>query len=466
MRSGKPLFLETVDKSIGLVLGERATMRVHALGWQTQRGSIRLLVNDEVGATRFSERRDEVAIEEDRAVFEFGWQIPADARPGRYAVTATLFGEEENIRSVATDDFEMVALEAKSPGRFPALPRDRTIPGLYEFEPVSRKQLVEYFRICHEMCEYDRNPDGSWGKGYNSSELSFHPLYRGVANIVLGYLFGYGLFGEEIYRDRALGGLQYLLDEQESSGAYRWWYTHEGILNDRDCFYSTGWAGLALVEGYRALGDERYLSAVRRAADWTLGCPSTGNNNYDAFALWFLGPLYEITGEEAYLESAVRRTEEAIFFAQCPHGGYPGHNSYIGYQLIILKGLASLHGALPHGHPFEPILRRRLILATNNLIYKQSDSGAIFGGWEYNPEFTIDEHSRPVGRLSSEPFPYALYLSWRELGFDRQVFDGMCKTAVSNCEDLAAMSPEARANRSKLLEPATLLRWYDELEEA
>ena len=464
MRSGKPLFLEIVDKSIGLLAGQRATLRVHASGWQPQRGSARLEVNDAVGARHFLESRDDVSIEAGPADFEFVWEIPDDAPPGRYSVTATLFGGTENIRSVVSDDFEVLAVEVTSPGRFPALPRDRTISCLYDFEPVRRKQLVDYFQVCHEICEQDRNPDGSWGKGYNSQELSFHPLYRSVANIILGYLIGYRLFGEETYRDRAVGGLHYLLDEQEPNGAYRWWYTREGVLNDRDCFYSSGWAALALVEGYRMLGDERCLSAVRRVADWTVRCPATGNNNYDAFALWFLGPLFEITGEEAYLESAVRRTEEAIFVAQCPHGGYPGHNSYVGYQLIILKGLASLHKALPRDHPFAPALRRRLILATNNVIYKQSDSGAVYGGWEYNPEFTIDEHSRPVGRVSSEPFPYALYLAWRELNFDRRFFDGMCRVQVSHVEDLKGMSHEERDNRAKLLEPATLLRWYDELE--
>ena len=463
MRSGKPLFLEIVDKSIGLVAGETVTMRLHALTWQAQQGTIRLEVNDAVGSRPFSESRSEASVDDGRAVFEFKWEIPEDTPPGRYSVAATLYGEKEDIRSTATDDFEIVALEARSPGRFPALPRDRTIECLYDFQPVSREQLVDYFQICHQMCEHARNPNGSWGKGYNSQERSFHPLYRSVANIILGYLFGYQLFGEEAYRDRALGGLQNLLDEQEPNGAFRWWYTQEGVLNDRDCFYSSGWAALALVEGYRILDDERYLDAVRRVADWTVGCPATGNNNYDAFALWFLGPLYEITGEEAYLESAVRRTEEAILFAQCPHGGYPGHNSYIGYQLIILKGLASLHKALPDDHPFKPVLRRRLVLATNNAIYKQSDSGAIFGGWEYNPDFTIDADSCPVGTLSSEPFPYALYLAWRELDFDRRFFDGTCQVQVSHCEDLKGMSPEESANRAKLLEPATLLRWYDEL---
>ena len=464
MRTGKPLFLEIVDKSIGLVAGEVVTIRAHTLGWQSQPGTVRLEVNDAVGARHFLDSRDNGSIYQDGAVFEAEWEIPADTSSGRYTVTATILGEEENTRRIATDDFEVVALEVKSPGRFPALPRDRTIECLSEFSPVSREKLVDYFQVCHEMCEQDRNPDGSWGKGYNSQEHSFHPLYRSVANIILGYLFGYSLFGEEAYRDRAQAGLQYLLDEQEPNGAFRWWYTQEGVLNDRDCFYSSGWAALALVEGYRTLGDQRCLEAVRRVADWTVGCPATGNNNYDAFALWFLGPLHEITGEKVYLESAVRRAEEAVFPAQCPHGGYPGHNSYVGYQLIILKGLASLFRALPDDHAFKPNLRRRLVLATNNVIYKQADSGAVYGGWEYNPDFTIDEHSRPVGTQSSEPFPYALHLAWRELSFDRRFFDGMCQAQATHCEDLKQMSPGDRANRAKLLEPATLLRWYDELE--
>lgn len=463
MRSGKPLFVEIEDKSIGLLGGDRARMSVHAFGWQAQQGEVRLSVYDATGARCFRDAREDVEIESGYARFTFEWDMPEDIQPGRYEVEAVLYGKAENIRSVVTDDFEIVAPEIKTPGRMPALPRDRTISCLYKFAPASRQRLVDYFHICHEMCEADRNPDGSWGKGYNTQELSFHPLYRMVGNIALGYLSGYRLFGEEIYRDRALAGLQYLLDEQEPNGVYRWWYTHEGILNDWDCFYSTGWSMVALVEGYRMFEDTRYLDALRRAADWTLDCPATGNNNYDAFTLWFLGPLYEITGEDVYLESAVRRTEEAIFIGQCPHGGYPGHNAYIGYQLIILQGLASLHRALPDAHGFKPALRRRLALATNNVIYKQSKSGAMFGGWEYDPEFTIDQHSRPVGRLSEEPFPYALYLAWRELGFDRRVFDGLCGTAVSECDRLRAMSPDERANRCKLLEPASLLRWYDEL---
>ncbi len=324
---------------------------------------------------------------------------------------------------------------------------------------VDPDTLAAAFHTAHTACELCRNPDGGWGTVPDAEK----PAYRWPANVILGYLYGYEALGDEQYRKLAVGGLDYLLAEQDENGAFRWWYkaVPGGVMNQRDNFYDTGWAGLALVEGFRVTGEEKYLNAVRRAADWTTTCPFTGNNNYDAFALWFLSLLYDFTGEEKYLNTAIWRTRGGVFFAQLPRGGWPGHNFHVGYQSITANGLASLYDVLPRDHSFSKSLRSRLCAALNFATFLQTPAGDYFNGWEYDRDFRLGGDGNPVGTAgpARAELIRAFYKTRNRLNVPTNILNGLCRSITARIESLKSRSEEEKTDHTYLMDVGTLLKW-------
>ena len=453
------LVIDIPDKSFGFVAGQRISMVIHVIGFDCQTARVRFAINDPQGATRFSFRETERDLDNVHTVLPFQCDLEPDFQPGPYLVTAQVLSELQNIRAIATESFEVVAPGHRLQDGFPAAPRDRIVNAACEFEPVDAQTLAEAFHTAHTACETCRRPDGGWGRSTDTEK----PAYRSPSNATLGYLYGYEALGDEQYRKLALGGLDYLCAEQEENGAFRWWYkaVPGGVMNQRDNFYDTGWAGLALAEGFRVTGEERYLDAVRRAADWTMTCPFTGNNNYDAFALWFLSLLYGFTGDEKYLETAVWRTRGGVFFGQLPRGGWPGHNFHIGYQAITANGLASLFDVLPREHPLSDALRDRLCAALNFGTFLQTETGDHCMGWEYDRDFHLDGAGRPVGNTvpARAELIRAFYKAGRRMEVPTNIFNGLCRSTTARISSLNDRSQCDQTDFTYLMDVGTLLKW-------
>ena len=453
------LLISIPDKSFGFVPGQRISIDIHVIGLDKQTVRVRFSVNDPLGATRFSLREVEREIDGGHTVLPFDCDLEPDFQPGAYLVTAQVLSESQHIRAIATEWFEVVVPGRRLTDGFPVAPRDRIIDANHAFEPTDTETLDAAFRTAHAECEACRNADGGWGTVPDTKK----PAYRWPANVILGYLYGYEALGDEQYWKLAVGGLDYLLAEQEENGAFRWWYkaVPGGVMNQRDNFYDTGWAGMALAEGFRVTGEEKYLDAVRRAADWTMTCPFTGNNNYDAFALWFLSLLYEFTGDERYLETAVWRTRGGVFFAQLPRGGWPGHNFHIGYQSITVNGLASLFDVLPVDHPFIDPLRDRLCAALNFTTFLQTSTGDYCVGWEYDREFHIDSAGNPAGNTgpARSELVRAFYKTHNRIDVPENVLNGLCRSTTARIEALRNRSERDNSDFTCLMDVGTLLKW-------
>ncbi len=453
------LLISIPDKSVGFVPGQRISIDLHVIGLDAQTIGIRFAVNDPLGATRLSFRDVDRDLEGGHTVLPFHCDLEPDFPPGAYLVTAQVLSELQNTRAIATESFEVVAPGSRLPDGFPVAPRDCIIDASCTFEPVDPDTLAAAFHTAHTACEVYRNPDGGWGRSPDAEK----PAYRWPANITLGYLYGYEALGDEQYKTLALGGLDYLLAEQDANGAFLWWYkgVPGGMMNQRDNFYDTGWAGLALAEGYRVTGKEKYLDAVRRAADWTMTCPFTGNNNYDAFALWFLALLYAFTGEDKYLETAIWRTRGGVFFAQLPRGGWPGHNFHIGYQSITANGLASLYDVLPADHSFSEPLRARLCAALNFATFLQTASGDYCTGWEYDRDFHLDNEGNPVGNTgpARAELIRAFYKTRNRLDVPTNILNGLCRSTTARIESLKNPTGSEESDHAFLMDIGTLLKW-------
>ena len=286
------LLISIPDKSFGFVPGQRIPIDIHVIGMDEQTVQARLAINDPLGATRQASGEVNRDLDDGHTVLRFDCGLETDYQPGTYLITAQVISTAQNFRAIATESFDVVVPGRRQDDGFPVAPRDRIVDANYAFDATDAETLDAAFRTAHAECEACRNADGGWGTVPDAEK----PAYRWPSNVILGYLYGYEALGDEQYRKLAVGGLDYLLAEQDENGAFRWWYkgVPGGVMNQRDNLYDTGWAGLALAEGFRVTGEEEYLDAVRRAADWTTTCPFTGNNNYDAFALWFLSLLYSV----------------------------------------------------------------------------------------------------------------------------------------------------------------------------
>lgn len=453
------LLISIPDKSFGFVPGQRISIDLHVIGLDKQTVSVRLAINDPLGATRYASGEVSRDLDGGPAVLPFDVRPDPEFQAGTYLITAHVISGAQNFRAIATESLEVVVPGHRLTDGFPVAPRDHIIDANYAFEATDAETLGAAFETAHAECEACRNPDGGWGTVRDAEK----PAYRWPANVILGYLYGYEALGDEQYRKLAVGGLDYLLAEQDGNGAFRWWYrgVPGGVMNQRDNFYDTGWAGLALAEGFRVTGEEKYLDAVRKAADWTTTCPFTGNNNYDAFALWFLSLLYRFTGEEKYLETAIWRTRGGVFFAQLPRGGWPGHNFHIGYQSITANGLASLYDVLPDDHPFSHSLRDRLCAALNFSTFLQTRTGDYCMGWEYDREFRIDSAGTPTGTMipARSELVRAFCKTSRRIDVPTNILNGLCRSTTARIEALKDRSDRDKSESTYLMDIGTLLKW-------
>ena len=271
--------------------------------------------------------------------------------------------------------------------------RTRPVPSR-AFGSPAEPDVTACFGKAHALCESMRNDDGSWGQGnadypetrmtqYNSESRGSHPLLRDAGYAAMGYLGAFRHGGDKVFLQRARAGLDWLVKEQEPDGCFRL-YTRkaEGQVNHNGCLFVTGVAAAALAKGYERLGEERYLEASARAAAWEIAWPVTRNVNFNSFAVWHLAEHYRLTGDAAALDAAIHKAKWRLMTRQEVRGGWQGHDSWIWYHGIILRGYAALLRALPEGHGLREPLRLAASAATGYLAALQQDSGAMFP----NPE--------------------------------------------------------------------------------
>lgn len=265
----------------------------------------------------------------------------------------------------------------------PPVPCDRFLDSGHAFISPSKEEVSRVFYTAHEISEELYQGNGVW---HGDSEL---PLVRFTSRRVIGYIVAYHALGDEVFRHRALEGLEHLLREQNTSGTFVWYNRSlRGIDNRDDGLYETAIAGAALVEGYRHFGDERYLAASERAARWAIDCPISWNNNYNMFTVWHLAEHYRETADQSLLDAAIYRTREGGLPGQFESGGWPGHNSWSWYHGIIIRGMAALYNVLSVDHPFRDELRPPLVAAINRMIREQDETGHV----PANPGVVDNEH--------------------------------------------------------------------------
>jgi len=236
------------------------------------------------------------------------------------------------------------------------------------------RQLGRAFQRAHWRAEGEYLGDGMWARRVHAHP----PPVRYTSRRVLGYLRAARVDPEPIYSRRAREGLDYLVRIQQPNGHWPWYRNSFGGIRDTaDALYETGIAGRALLEGYLQFGEPEYLAASERAAVWAAYQPVSENTNYNMFAVWHLAAHYAVTGERMFLEAAIHKTRHSAMAHQRRSGSWAGHNRFIWYHSIIVRGMASLWRVLPEAHPFRAELTSCLVRAVNRYVRDQRPDGFL-----------------------------------------------------------------------------------------
>ena len=254
--------------------------------------------------------------------------------------------------------------------------RDAIMPARHAFPPVPVERIIQKLVAEHELWETQRRRDGSWGERERPGAACTRPLQREVVWRVIEYLSILRLVPVPFLEARVAAGLDWLVADQDPSGAFRWWRTPEGTI-DINSLYDGGCAGRALVEGYAYLGDARYERASRRELEWEMRTRLAGNTNYNSFSIWHAAGRYQFLRDADALEHALWRNRESVFRDQTADGSWARHNGWTCYVSIIVRGLTALYAALPEGHVLKADVRQRTIAAVNALIGRQLPDGQL-----------------------------------------------------------------------------------------
>jgi len=200
--------------------------------------------------------------------------------------------------------------------------------------------------------------------------------YRHSSLKAEAFVYFNGVCPDDFYADRAQACLDFLVTQQRANGCMPTWAPRDPFsensvpieMHTSDCFYENGNVGRAMLAGYHAFGEQRYLNCAIGLAEFNMQEPISHNTNYNAFCLFFQPELTEITGDTRFIDDAVHKYEWGVRVGQMLNGEWPGHNRHTCYIGIIGLGIARLAHRLPADHMLHSELKERLIRLVNCFI--------------------------------------------------------------------------------------------------
>ncbi len=177
----------------------------------------------------------------------------------------------------------------------------------------------------------DATPDAGVSQTYLVKYRKWAPSYPETTGYIIPTFYRYADWVSDAdARERARRMADWECEIQHSSGGVL-----AGALGDsgQPTIFNTGQVLFGWVRAFEEEGDERYREAAARAADWLcsvqdadgcwrqFGSPMTGKqiNTYNTRSAWGLARVHQITGEQRYLEAAVKNCAWALTQRQ-PNG--------------------------------------------------------------------------------------------------------------------------------------------------
>ena len=192
--------------------------------------------------------------------------------------------------------------------------------------------------VMNWLCRaQDKTSDDGVSQTYLIKFIKWANSYPETTGYIIPSFYRYwALTGNEEYRRRAQKMTDWECEIQLPDGGVL-----AGALGDSDkpTIFNTGQVLFGWVRAFEIEGEERYREAAAKAAGWmcdvmdddgcwrTFGSPmtlSSGPNLYNTRSAWGMARVHEITGEQRYLDSAVKNLEWAL--AQAHENGWLAHN--------------------------------------------------------------------------------------------------------------------------------------------
>jgi hypothetical protein len=249
-------------------------------------------------------------------------------------------------------------------------------------DKLSYSAMQDNFYSKNALLETEYNGDGSWGNGYGVVTNDYpdgHPLIRASAYAIIGYLSAFNKIDssyQTIARNRSLEGLEWLLNQQNASGSFSWWNANPPTATGGPAMYEGGLAGAALIKGYEFFGDQRYLTASNNLCNYfvnSLSVPNA-NANFNAFAIRALVANYKHTGNQEYLNQALKYMNAILSFQLDSGMMADDHNQYIWYHGIITQSMVELLDVMPDSNSKKGVIRYALYKALNHIRRSQNHS--------------------------------------------------------------------------------------------
>jgi hypothetical protein len=186
--------------------------------------------------------------------------------------------------------------------------------------------------------------------------------------------------------------------------------------------FDTGSAGYALAYGFQVLKEPRFLAGARRAADWARTFPLSPNWNYNAFSVWQLAKLFEVTRDQRDLQRAIVIAKLGVLPGQLDSGRWSDpHNARAVYHWVMVRSLVALLRVLPRDDPDQPLLRDRTLLAIQSRVDTMLREGAstsesakvalIEALEQFGPDAAWE---RALSGVSAQnPYAAGVYLRWQ-----------------------------------------------------
>lgn len=204
-----------------------------------------------------------------------------------------------------------------------------------------------------------------------------------------------GLDGRDGYLLRAREELDYLIERQDTSGLFPYPAKPGGrspanvraqverirkehpdsvrngyiYLDDPGMQFDVGCCGVALCEGYRVMRDPKYLEAAERAGLWAMNIGLSPNWNYNAFSVWLLANLHQVTGKDMYFFAALHKAKYGVLPGLMETGRWVDqHNAKQSYHFIMVRALSDLVYYMPASYPDRPWIEEKLALAVDSRV--------------------------------------------------------------------------------------------------
>ncbi len=276
-----------------------------------------------------------------------------------------------------------------------------TVPDLLGRRHPVHDPILHLEAAMQWLCRaQDSTPDDGVSRSYvlrympghrRSGWLASYPETTGY--IIPTFLAYASMTGRAEYRDRAIRMAKWEADVQMQSGAVQ-----GGVIGfaPTPAIFNTGQVLFGWAAAYAETGDERFLGAAQRGADFLVAAMDgdgawrrhgsqyarAGVNVYDARTAWGLLEAYGITGDAAH-KDAVMRNLEFVLTKQRSNGWFEecclddNQKPLLHTIAYTMEGLFEA-GALLREPRFQEAAKR----AADALLAKQRPDGSLSGQFD------------------------------------------------------------------------------------